>query len=129
MGDTDLHPDPKYDLVVWGCYMTGHLQREHRELSDITNSNRALEDAFMGWHDTAPKTFWMYSFRVKHQLVIRMCDPSLRQHLFPFTDPSCLVNSQYLTDKQVVDMHHADSQTLEFTDEEEQALVQCRTRP
>eukprot|EP00961_Rhodomonas_salina_P288336 3896416-Rhodomonas_salina.1 len=88
MGDTDLHPDPASDLVPWGCYVTGHLQREHREVSDTTNSDRALEGAFMGWHDTAPLTFWMYCF--KHQKVIRMCDPSFRQHLYPFADPACL---------------------------------------
>eukprot|EP00961_Rhodomonas_salina_P261301 3531297-Rhodomonas_salina.1 len=78
----------------------------------------------MGWHHTVPRTFWMYSF--KHQRVIRMCDPSFRQHLFPFAGPSCLVNKQFLTDAHVIDMHCTDTQTLysEFTDEEEQAMVQ-----
>eukprot|EP00961_Rhodomonas_salina_P217362 2937355-Rhodomonas_salina.1 len=58
MGETDLHPDSKYNLVAWGCYVTGHLPREHLEVNDTTNSYRALEGAFMGWHDTAPRTFW-----------------------------------------------------------------------
>eukprot|EP00961_Rhodomonas_salina_P277744 3753155-Rhodomonas_salina.1 len=76
---------------------------------DKTNANRALEGAFLGWHDTTP-TFWMYSFRL--QKVVRMCYAVFSKNKMPFRYPTVLVNSGDLTDLMVVVMHEADGQHL-----------------
>eukprot|EP00961_Rhodomonas_salina_P155993 2100518-Rhodomonas_salina.1 len=38
-----------------------------------------------------------------------MADPKFYSHLFPFDDPSVLVNGKHLTDSQVVQMHEEDA--------------------
>ena len=93
------------DVQRFGCYMTAHLPREHPLVSDTTNSDRALEGAFLGW-DPATPLAWMWSF--KHRRPMRLSDPIFSNHLLPFRDPECIVNLGDLTDKQVVQMHQQD---------------------
>eukprot|EP00961_Rhodomonas_salina_P124204 1674081-Rhodomonas_salina.1 len=51
---------------------------------------------------------------------MRMADQHFYSHLFSFHDPSCLVNAQHLSDREVVSMHHEDAamEVVESDDEE-----------
>eukprot|EP00961_Rhodomonas_salina_P247751 3347221-Rhodomonas_salina.1 len=51
---------------------------------------------------------------------MRMADPQFHSLLFPFSDPSCLVHEQDLTDADVVLMHNEDAarEVVESDDEE-----------
>ena len=48
------------------------FRSEHPLVKDTTNSDRALEGAFLGW-DVSTPTAWIWSFRKKE--AVRMHDP------------------------------------------------------
>eukprot|EP00961_Rhodomonas_salina_P111089 1494843-Rhodomonas_salina.1 len=50
-----------------------------------------------------------------------MADPQFYSHLSPFHDPSCLVNTQTLTDAEVVLMHEEDG-ALEVAESDDEEL-------
>eukprot|EP00961_Rhodomonas_salina_P047825 642367-Rhodomonas_salina.3 len=78
-----------------------------------------VEGVFLGW-DLTSLTVWLWS--VKHKKEMRMVDQQFYSHLVPFHNQSCLVNSQHLSDREVVSMHHEDAAmevvTVESNDEE-----------
>eukprot|EP00961_Rhodomonas_salina_P204602 2761157-Rhodomonas_salina.1 len=106
---TDMPHHCDSNLKPWACYATGYLPREHPDVKDTTNGDRAVEGAFMMWDDLTP-TAWIYSFR--HRSVIRCCDLQFRTHEFPFADPSVLVNKQSLSAEQIDTMHAEDDTTV-----------------
>ena len=77
------------DLYPFGCYVIGHLSRESPDVPDTTHSDRGLEGCFLGW-DVSTPTAWIWSFRKKE--AVRMHDPIFYGKLFPFSDPSILLN-------------------------------------
>ena len=81
------------DLAApWGCYVIGHMSREHPLVkSDTTHEDRALEGAFLGWDLTTP-TFWMWSFRLKQ--VVRLEGPRFSK-FYPFRNPEAVVNNKH----------------------------------
>eukprot|EP00961_Rhodomonas_salina_P060068 806727-Rhodomonas_salina.1 len=85
------------DIVMFGCYAAGHLAKEHPLVKDKTLLDRAIEGAFLGWDKSTPQA-WIDSF--KHQRPMLLPDCKFLQHLLPFKDPSCLVNTGDLTDEQ-----------------------------
>ena len=86
--------------------MTAHLPQEHLLVKVNTmHANCTLEGAFLCWDDATP-TCWMYSFRLDQ--VMRISDPEIHPVVYPFLDPSILVNAQDLTDGQVLAMHEQD---------------------
>eukprot|EP00961_Rhodomonas_salina_P014091 188817-Rhodomonas_salina.3 len=88
----DFCQDYELDIQVWGCYCTGFLPHKHQLVVDGTNYDRHIKGVFLGWDLTSP-TVWLWW--VKH-----------KKEMIPLHDPSCLVNSQHLSDTDVVSMHH-----------------------
>eukprot|EP00961_Rhodomonas_salina_P097969 1318494-Rhodomonas_salina.1 len=67
--------------------MAAKLPKEHPLVVDTTHSDRGVEGAFLGWHDSTP-TCWMYSFI--HQLITRVQDAVFNHDgEYPFRDPDC----------------------------------------
>eukprot|EP00961_Rhodomonas_salina_P223553 3023017-Rhodomonas_salina.1 len=55
------------DLHAFGCYMVAKLGSDHQLVSESVNkthTDRGMEGAFLGWHDSTP-TCYMYSFRLQ----------------------------------------------------------------
>jgi len=100
------------DLHTFGCYVIGHLPRDHPEVRDTTHSDRGLEGAFLGW-DLHTPTVWLWSFRKKK--AIRMHDPVFYDRRFPFKNPSVLLNRD-LSEDEVREMHAADMRLTEKDD-------------
>ena len=59
------------ELHPFGCYVIGHLPREHPDVRDTTHSDRGVEGEFLGW-DLHTPTVWLWSFRRKKAVRI-MC--------------------------------------------------------
>mmetsp|Transcript_30763 Transcript_30763/g.63643 ORF Transcript_30763/g.63643 Transcript_30763/m.63643 type:complete len:452 (-) Transcript_30763:341-1696(-) len=97
------------DLHPFGCYVIGHLPRDHPEVRDTTHSDRGLEGAFLGW-DLHTPTVWLWSFRKKR--AVRMHDPTFYDDRFPFKNPDILLNRD-LTVDDVQRMHAADLEVSE----------------
>ena len=102
----EFNQDIERDIQVWGCYCTGFLPREHPLVVDGTNDDRRVEGVFLGWDLSSP-TVWIWSLKYKKEL--RMADPQFFSHLFPFSDPTCIVNTRDLDDAEVVRMHSEDA--------------------
>ena len=89
------------DLIPPGCWIAGHLTREHPLVQeDVTHADRAIEGVFLAW-DLSTPTAWLYSF--KYRKIMRMDVKAVARHLYPFRDPTCVVNRQSFTWDQI---HH-----------------------
>mmetsp|Transcript_29600 Transcript_29600/g.60737 ORF Transcript_29600/g.60737 Transcript_29600/m.60737 type:complete len:449 (+) Transcript_29600:267-1613(+) len=103
------------DIHPFGCYTIGRLPREHPRVVNTTLSDRGLEGAFLGWDMTTP-TCWIWSFKDKKP--IRLHDPIFYDTRFPFSDPTCLVNRDYLSWEDIRRMHAVDEDDDTESDEE-----------
>jgi len=101
LGDHRFSQSLHRDLHPFGCYLIGKLPREHPQVTNTTLSDRGLEGAFLGW-DLSTPTVWLWSFRLRKP--VRLHDPVFYDSLFPFDDPSCLLNKD-LTAEEIATMH------------------------
>mmetsp|Transcript_30789 Transcript_30789/g.63725 ORF Transcript_30789/g.63725 Transcript_30789/m.63725 type:complete len:429 (+) Transcript_30789:837-2123(+) len=101
LGDHRFSQSLHSDLHPFGCYLIGKLPREHPAVKNTTLSDRGLEGAFLGW-DLSTPTVWLWSFRLRKP--VQLHDPVFYDHLFPFDDPSCLINKDMTAD-DVNEMH------------------------
>ena len=106
------------DLIPPGCWIAGHLTREHPLVQeDVTHADRADEGVFLAWDLTTP-TAWLYSF--KRRKIVRMDVKAVARHLYPFRDPTCVVNRQSFTWDHI---HHLQNMSPEDFGPEDGAPV------
>jgi hypothetical protein len=117
--ERDLHP--------WGCYMVAKIPRENPMVEDTTHSDRGVEGAFLGWHDTTP-TCWMFSF--KHQRILRVQDAVFNHdEEYPFRTPESIITPGVLTADLVAAMHSEDALKGEPTEDDTLSQAQTQTSP
>lgn len=105
------------DLQPFGCYVSGHLSREHPLVGEDTmHADRGLGGAFLGWDLTTP-TFWLWSFKLRKP--VRLEGPRFKQHLYPFKDPCVLVDSHVLTMADVNALHAEDGPLDQLFDDDD----------
>eukprot|EP00961_Rhodomonas_salina_P239947 3241589-Rhodomonas_salina.1 len=100
--------DFECDLQLFGCYVRGHLSREHPLVGeDTTHVDRGLEGVFLGcqWDLTTP-TFWLWSFKLRKP--VRLEGPCFKPNLYPFRDQGVLVDSHAFTVSDVAALHNED---------------------
>ena len=96
-----VYLDPERDLqVIFGCYMTAHLPREHPLVEDTTHSDRAEEGVFLSFDVSTPMA-WMYSFR--RRKVVKVEPKHFSPHVLPFRTPDKLVHRQHYVDALKLD--------------------------
>jgi hypothetical protein len=89
-----------------GCYVSGHMSCKHPMVQeDTTREDCALEGTFLGCDLTTP-TFWLWSFSLKKPMHLE--GPSFSLHLYPFRNPTMIINQGHLTLEDVEAIHTAD---------------------
>lgn len=72
MSKSNFNYDADLDIVIFGCYATGHLSKEHPLVKDKTHLDRTIEGVFLGWDKSTPQV-WIYSFKHQRPMLLPDC--------------------------------------------------------